>query len=61
MAIKFPMNYPYIVTKKNIKVAVIVFWVTALSIEIVRLTINQKVFSNVLPALSMFSRVLFLL
>ena len=55
MAIKFTMHYPYIITKKNIKVAVIVFWVTALSILVLR----QMVLSNVLTALSLFPCVLF--
>ena len=55
MAIKFTMYYPYVITKQNIKVAVIVFWVTALSILVLR----QMVLSNILAALSLFSCVLF--
>ena len=55
MAIKFTLYYPYIITEKNIKVAVIVFWVTALSILVLR----QRVLSNVLVGISLFSCVLF--
>ena len=53
------MNYLYIITKQNIKGAVIVFWVTALSIEVLRLLIGQQMISNILAALVLFSCVLF--
>ena len=59
VAIKFTMNYPYIVTNRNIKLAVIAFWIVCLSSELVALITNQTIFTNALTGLVLISCVMF--
>ena len=59
VAIKFTMQYPYIITKQNIKVAVTTFWILPISSEVLKNSIEEPIFSNTLTALVLFSCVLF--
>ena len=59
VAIKFTMHYPYIVTNRNIKLAVIAFWIVCLSSELVALITNQTIFTNALTGLVLISCVMF--
>ena len=60
IAIKFTMHYPQVLTKKNIKVAVIVFWVAALSIEVgKKLSTNPPIFVNLVTPVVLFSCTVF--
>ena len=56
IAIKFTMHYPRVVTKKNIKVAVIAFWVIAILSEVFKnLGLFPLVFSNAVTAVALIS------
>ena len=46
VAIKFTMRYPYIVTRRNIKLAVIAFWLIAIFCGVCRVIRSQSIFSN---------------
>ena len=61
IAIKFTMRYPYIVTKRNITVALIKVWVFTISYELVKPIPGEAKFLNLLVALvqTLFSCVLF--
>ena len=59
IAIKFTMRYPYIVTKRNIKVAVTTFWILSISSEVLTNLTNQIPFSNILAFFVLFSCVAF--
>ena len=59
VAIKFTMNYTYIVTNRNIKLAVITFWIVCLFSEVVALITNQTIFTNALTGLVLISCVIF--
>ena len=61
MAIKFTMRYPYIVTKRNITIAVISFWIFCITGEVFRLTKSAARFLSLLVALVLFSCVVFVL
>ena len=62
IAIKFTMHYPYIVTTRNIKSAVIAFWIFTLACEVLRQIVNStKSVLNTAAALVLFSCVLFVL
>ena len=60
LAIKFTVYYPYIVTTRNIKVIVIVFWSFILFCEFIRLTLELAVFVHILVPLVLISCVLFI-
>lgn len=62
LAIKFTIHYPYIVTKRNIKAAVISLWIFVISCEICRhiLTKAQTIF-NFLVAIILVSCIIFIL
>ena len=59
VAIKFTMNYPYIVTNRNIKLAVITFWIVCVFSEVVALITNQTIFTNALTGLVLIACVIF--
>ena len=61
VAIKFTMRYPYIVSNRNIKVAVISFWIVCLCSEQAALITNQTIFTNAFTGLVLTSCVLFIL
>ena len=63
MAIKFTMRYPYLVTTRNIKVAVISVWIVSLFGGISRLTNSDVIlaFSSFLVAFTFLACVLFIL
>ena len=52
------MRYPYIVTNRNIKLAVFAFWIVCLSSELVALITNQTIFTNALTGLVLISCVM---
>ena len=59
-AIKFTMRYPYIVTTRNIKTAVIAVWIITLACEVPRqIPRNTNTPLNLLVAVVLFSCVLF--
>ena len=65
IAIKFTMRYPYIVTQRNIKMAVVALWIFVLSLEVTRETLNimngkQILTLNVLLALVLVFCILFI-
>ena len=61
IAIKLTMRYPYFVTTKNIKVAVIAFWIFTLSSELLRLILTStKMVFNLAAGLIVFLCVLFI-
>ena len=59
IAIKFTVYYPYFVTKQNIKVSVIAFWIFSVSLEVLSLT-SQKMISRVLVGLVLNSCIFFI-
>ena len=59
IAIKFTMQYPYMVTKRNIKVAAISFWIFAFCFEILRQLVNAALFFNLLIPLVLICCVIF--
>ena len=61
VAIKFTMRYPYVVTNRNIKVAVIAFWIVCLCSEQAALITDQTIFTNSFTGLVLTSCVLFIL
>ena len=61
VAIKFTMRYPYAVTNRNIKVAVIAFWIVCLCSEQAALITDQTIFTNAFTGLVLTSCVLFIL
>ena len=61
VAIKFTMRYPYVVTNRNIKVAVIAFWIVCLCFEQAALITDQTIFTNAFTGLVLTSCVLFIL
>ena len=61
VAIKFTMRYPYVVTNRNIKVAVIAFWIVCLCSEQAALITDQTIFTNAFTGLVLTSCVLFIL
>ena len=61
VAIKFTMRYPYVVTNRNIKVAVIAFWILCLCSEQAALITDQTIFTNSFTGLVLTSCVLFIL
>ena len=61
VAIKFTMRYPYVVTNRNIKVAVIAFWIVCLCSEQATLITDQTIFTNAFTGLVLTSCVLFIL
>ena len=62
IAIKFTMQYPYIVTRQNIKAAVISFWIFVMFYESARLILNTvKFYFNLLVAFVLLSCILFVL
>ena len=60
LAIKFTIHYPYIVTKHNIKVAVIAFWITTLFSETTVLVTDKTIIANLLVVLALFSCIVFI-
>ncbi|KAL9953351.1 hypothetical protein ACROYT_G040755 [Oculina patagonica] len=62
IAIKFTMRYPYLVTGRNIKVAVITIWIVSFVSGLSRLTKSDAInkFSIFLVSCSIFSCVLFI-
>ena len=60
VAIKYTMHYPYIVTKRKIKVTVTAFWVFVLSCEVLRRMRAIVVIANLIIALVLISCVLFI-
>ena len=63
IAIKFTVYYPYLLTKKNIKVAEIVVWAFSFLTELARFISNNafiKVMQNLLVSLAMSFRVVFI-
>ena len=60
IAIKFTLQYPYIVTTQKIKAAVTSLWITALLFEVLRLAMDEAVPSNVIVALVLTSCVVFI-
>ena len=61
IAINFTMRYPYLVTTKNIKVAVTAFWILTLSSELLRLLVTgANIMFNLAAGLILFSCVLFI-
>ncbi|XP_078377900.1 melanocortin receptor 5-like [Oculina patagonica] len=62
IAIKFTMYYPYVVTKRNIKVAVIAVWALTVICEVVRLILYafMRQVQNLLVSLAMIFCVLFI-
>ena len=50
LAIKFTWHYPYLVTKQNIKVAVILFWILAISFAVVKLLKTESKLMSFLVA-----------
>ena len=50
LAIKFTWHYPYLVTKQNIKVAVILFWILAVSFAVVKLLKTESKLMSFLVA-----------
>ena len=61
VAIKFTMRYPYVVTNRNIKKAVIAFWIVCLCSEQAALITDQTIFTNAFTGLVLTSCVLFIL
>ena len=61
VVIKFTMRYPYVVTNRNIKVAVIAFWIVCLCSEQAALITDQTIFTNSFTGLVLTSCVLFIL
>ena len=61
VAIEFTMRYPYVVTNRNIKVAVIAFWIVCLCSEQAALITDQTIFTNAFTGLVLTSCVLFIL
>ena len=62
IAIKFTMHYPFIVTMRNIKSAVIAFWLFTLACEVLRVTLpSTKMRLNWAVAVVMLSCVLFVM
>ncbi|XP_078377730.1 adrenocorticotropic hormone receptor-like [Oculina patagonica] len=63
IAIKFTMNYPYLVTKPNIKVAVIAVWIVALLCGVSRAINSDAIltFFNFVAVFTIVSCVLFIL
>ena len=60
IAIKFTIHYPYIVTKKNIKAAVIAFWITPLCSETTIFVIDQTgTIANLIVVFALFSCIFF--
>ena len=55
VAIKFTMRYPYVVTNRNIKVAVIAFWIVCLCSEQAALITDQTIFTNAFTGLVLTS------
>ena len=60
IAIKFTMRYPYIVTTRNIKLAVTAFWIFSLSFGALRLIESKSIFFNFLVALVLVSCFVFI-
>ena len=60
IAIKFTIHYPYIVTKKNLKAAVIAFWIITPCSETSRFAINKTTIANLFAIFAVFSCVLFI-
>ena len=60
IAIKFTMHYPNVVTKNNIKVAVIAFWITTLFSETTKQVTDKTTIANILVALALFSCIVFI-
>lgn len=60
IAIKFTTQYPYIVIKRNIKVAVFSFWIFVFSYEVLRRLEIAIIFFNLLVPLVLISSVLFI-
>jgi len=61
IAINFTMRYPYLVTTKNIKVAVTAFWIFTLSSELLRLLLTgANIMFNLAAGLILFSCVIFI-
>ena len=59
IAIKFTIYYPCVVIKRNVKVAVIAFWIFSIFLEILHIT-NQKAIVSVLEGLVLNSCILFI-
>ena len=59
VAIKFPMNYYDIVTRRKIKVAVISCWILSLSCEVFRRFRSTVKIANLLIAISLISGIIF--
>ena len=59
IAIKFTTYYPYVVIKRNIKVAVITFWIFSISLGVLSLT-NQEIIIRVLVGLVLNSCIPFI-
>ncbi|XP_078375901.1 beta-2 adrenergic receptor-like [Oculina patagonica] len=61
-AIKFTMNYPYLVTKRNIKVAVITVWIVALLCGVSRAINSDAIltFFSIFVAFTVISCILFI-
>ncbi|XP_078376920.1 sphingosine 1-phosphate receptor 3-like [Oculina patagonica] len=60
IAIKYTMRYPYVVTTRNIKVAVIGFWVVGLSCAVFKRKRATKTIGDVIVALVLISCILFI-
>ena len=62
IAIRFTMHYPYIVIKRNIKVAVIAIWIFVIFCDVFRrLKTDLKIAFNLLVGLVLVSCILFIL
>ena len=63
IAIKFTLHYPYIVTKRNIKIAVVSTWVFTLASEVIRFMIQlfARKMQNVLVSVTLIACVLFII
>ena len=59
IAIKFTIHYPYIVTKKNIKAAVIAFWIITLFAVTSKFVIDKTIIANLMVVLALFSCIIF--
>ncbi|XP_078375900.1 trace amine-associated receptor 2-like [Oculina patagonica] len=59
LAIKFTMRYPYVVTTRNIKMAVIAVWVYSILCLALQLFANVKIIVNLLFGFALISCILF--
>ena len=60
IAIKFTVHYPYVITIRNIKVAVIMFWIVAFVLGLLRLIEKKLVVVHIMVGLIVISCVIFI-